>query len=95
VVSVDIFTTGKRVVQGVVFITPVIYSAEVENPILQQITHWNPLTYFVGACRDMLTVGSYNHWEGFWWSTAAVSVLFILVFPTVVKHAHRIIEKIY
>lgn len=95
IVSVDLFTTGKRAVQGVVFITPVIYSAEVENPLLQSITSWNPLTYFIGACRDMLTTGSYQYWEGFWWSSAIVLGLFVVIFPMVVKQAHRIIEKIY
>ena len=95
IVNVDLFTTGKRAVQAVVFVTPVIYSADVKNELLQVILSWNPLTYLVGAARDLLTEGGYLHWEGFWWSTGVVLIAFALIFPMVVKHSNKIIEKIY
>lgn len=95
IVNVDLFTTGKRAVQAVVFVTPVIYSSEVKSELLQVILSWNPLTYLVGAARDLLTKGFYQHWEGFWWSTGMVLLAFALIFPMVVKHSNKIIEKIY
>jgi ABC-type polysaccharide/polyol phosphate export permease len=43
---------GIGFVMGLImYVTPVIYSDKVDNPLLQTIIKWNPLTYLIGATQ--------------------------------------------
>ena len=39
------------------WITPVVYSAKLDSPIIQAIIPWNPLTYLVSSARDIVITG--------------------------------------
>src|SRR5262249_39831159 len=52
------------------FVTPVIYTADVKNEWLQRLIWWNPLTYLVGGARDLVFEGRIGHPAAY-----AVSVL--------------------
>jgi lipopolysaccharide transport system permease protein len=60
------------------YVTPVIYSAKVSDPMLQIIIKWNPMTYLIGAARDSLIYCKIEHLDRFFISFG-ISVLFFLI----------------
>ncbi len=42
------------------FVTPVIYSAKIDVPLLQTIIYYNPLTYLICGPRDLILYGNMN-----------------------------------
>lgn len=60
------------------YVTPVIYSDKVSNPLLQTIIKWNPLTYLIGAVRDSMIYGKIEHFDRFV-IASGISILFFLV----------------
>jgi ABC-type polysaccharide/polyol phosphate export permease len=40
------------------YVTPVVYTAQFSQPLLQKIVHWNPLTYLVDASRSLFVLGT-------------------------------------
>jgi len=60
------------------YITPVIYTAEFEHPILQMVVLWNPLTYLVDAPRSVFVQGQMPDAIGFTAATVfSMAVLWI------------------
>lgn len=95
IVQIDLFTTAKRGIQALVFVTPVLYAKEVENAWLQCVIDYNPLTYLVSLPRDLLTVGTVDYWNEYAWSSLFATVFFLISFRSVVKNAKKITEKMY
>jgi ABC-type polysaccharide/polyol phosphate export permease len=60
------------------YVTPVIYSDKVSNPLLQKIIKWNPLTYLIGAVRDSMIYGKIDHFDRFM-IASGISILFFLI----------------
>ena len=56
------------------YTTPIIYSPNNTGHALQMINRWNPLTYLVCSCRDMLIYGHLYHPKGYF-IAASVSLL--------------------
>jgi lipopolysaccharide transport system permease protein len=42
------------------FTTPILYSASVMPPLLQQVMRFNPMAWYVGRLRDFLLLGEYS-----------------------------------
>lgn len=40
------------------YVTPVVYTAQFSQPLLQKIVRWNPLTYLVDASRSLFVLGA-------------------------------------
>lgn len=60
------------------YITPVIYSKELANPVLQALMKYNPLTYLIGVPRDLILFGRMDDLNYFAYS--AIFSLFIFIF---------------
>ena len=75
VVASDINKVITYSIGLLLFITPVIYSSKVQNPFLQQMIKWNPLTYLIGGARDMVIYGKMEHID-IYLICAGVSFLF-------------------
>jgi lipopolysaccharide transport system permease protein len=71
VVATDIQRIVNVGLGFLMFLTPVIYSSEVSNPLVQIVNRWNPLTYLVCSCRDIILFGRLYDNQGY----ALVSVL--------------------
>lgn len=69
---VDIFLTFGM------YLTPVIYSDSIENSMVQAVIKWNPLTYLICSCRDILIYGRLYKPTGYF-ITAGVSLLVFMV----------------
>jgi lipopolysaccharide transport system permease protein len=57
VVAPEIRTIWNLFLGFLVFLTPVIYSTDFDNPLLQKVIRWNPLTYLIGGVRDEIIYG--------------------------------------
>ena len=58
------------------FTTPILYSAQVLPPVLQNVLRFNPLAWYVGRLRDFLLLGEYR----FEYVDLAVPALTLVVF---------------
>jgi len=93
VVAVDL-TQGFNFVFGLLFyVTPVIYSSQVENPILQAIMQYNPLTYLVGNVRDLIIYGSFNQLDQFIYASLFALFVFLFSWRLFYISEQKVIEK--
>lgn len=75
------------------FITPVIYSSKVQNPFLQQMIKWNPLTYLIGGARDMVIYGKMEHIDIYVICSGVSFLIFLLSWRIFYITEQRVIEK--
>ncbi len=57
IVAIDLSKIINMGIGLMMWITPVIYSDKIENPFVQTIIKWNPLTYLVCSLRDIIIYG--------------------------------------
>jgi lipopolysaccharide transport system permease protein len=75
------------------FITPVIYSSKVQNPFLQKMIRWNPLTYLIGGARDMVIYGKMEHLDRYLICAGVSFLLFLFSWRIFYITEQRVIEK--
>jgi len=71
----------------VMYITPVVYTAQFEQPFLQNVVLWNPLTYLVDIPRNLFMVGTFPNPIGF-----TLATLFSLIVLFLGIHAFYLIK---
>jgi len=60
--------------------TPIVYSNKLPSPFIQTLIKWNPLTYIVCSCRDIMVHGRfYEHNAAAYFGCAAVCLVLFLV----------------
>jgi lipopolysaccharide transport system permease protein len=85
---------GFEIVLGlVIYVTPVIYSPKYNNPLLQKIIKWNPLTYLVGGVRDIVIYGRMDHVDRFLYSSLLALIVFLLSWRLFFISEEKVIEK--
>ena len=77
-----------------VWVTPVIYSNQIESPFIQTLIRWNPLTYQICSCRDLVLNGSLYAGPGYWITSAASVILFLISWRLFYVSEDRIIERL-
>lgn len=93
VVALD-FQKGFDLFLGlVIFITPIIYSQDVNSELLRRIVRWNPLTYLIGGARDLIIYGRMDHWTGFIFSAALSLAVFIFAGHFFFISEQKVIER--
>ncbi|MFZ4771793.1 MAG: ABC transporter permease [Ferruginibacter sp.] len=75
------------------FITPIIYSSNIDNPILQKVIKWNPLTYIVGGVRDAIIYGRIEHFDRYLIVTGISFILFFMAWRFFYISEQKVIEK--
>jgi lipopolysaccharide transport system permease protein len=75
------------------YITPVIYSDKVDNPLLQTIIKWNPLTYLIGAVRDSTIYVRIEHFDRFMISSGISLLFFLITWRLFYISEEKVIEK--
>jgi lipopolysaccharide transport system permease protein len=93
VVASDINKGITFLIGLLLFITPVIYSAKVQDPFLQKIIKWNPLTYLIGGARDMIIYGKIEHLNKYLICAAVSFLLFLFSWRIFYITEQRVIEK--
>jgi lipopolysaccharide transport system permease protein len=94
IVAIDL-TKGFNFAFGLLmYITPVIYSPNVENEFLKVVIKYNPLTYLIGNVRDMIIYGEFPHWDRFLMATVFAAVVFMISWKLFYVSEEKVIEKI-
>jgi lipopolysaccharide transport system permease protein len=93
VVASDINKGITFLIGILLFITPVIYSAKVQDPFLQKIIKWNPLTYLIGGARDMIIYGKIEHLNKYLICAGVSFLLFLFSWRIFYITEQRVIEK--
>jgi lipopolysaccharide transport system permease protein len=93
VVASDINKVITFLIGLLLFITPVIYSSKVQNPFLQKMIKWNPLTYLIGGTRDMVIYGKMDHLDRYLICSGVSLLLFLFSWRIFYITEQRVIEK--
>ena len=93
VVATDLQKAFDLLLGLVIYITPVIYSPKFDNPVLQKIIKWNPLTYLVGNVRDIIVYGKAEHWDRFFLAALLSLLIFLFSWRLFFISEDKVIEK--
>lgn len=86
-VARDVTGMFTTLINLVMYVTPVVYTAQFTNPYLHDVVHWNPLTYLVDAPRSLFVVGKIPDLEGY-----AFSIFFSMIILWMGIHAFYLIK---
>ncbi|WP_319587450.1 ABC transporter permease [uncultured Desulfobulbus sp.] len=78
------FTT---LINLLMYVTPVVYTAQFSHPLLNAIVLWNPLTYLVDAPRSLFVMGRMSAPTGF-----SLAILFSIAILWLGIHAFYLIK---
>ncbi len=95
VVIVDLQGGFNYLFTFLMLLCPVIYSPDINNPALQEIMKWNPLTYMVCALRDLTLEGTVNNWDYYLWSALFSLIVFMLSWKFFFIAEDKVVEKMY
>lgn len=93
VVATDLGKGFNILLTMLMYITPVIYSPKFDNPLLQKIITWNPLTYLVGDVRDIVIYGKIEHLDRYLLSSLFALVVFMFSWRLFFISEDKVIEK--
>ncbi len=93
VVAVDISRIINMALRLMMWVTPVIYSDKIENPIVQTLIKWNPLTYLVCSTRDIILYGKLYHPTGYFICAGLSFLFFMISWRLFFVSEDRIIER--
>ena len=93
VVAPDINKLVNLLMGLVLYITPVIYSEKIDNPMLQTIMKYNPLTYLISGIRDAILYGYINNFDIFLYISLGVFLLFLFSWRIYYIAEPKVIEK--
>jgi lipopolysaccharide transport system permease protein len=93
VVVPDIVKAVNFAMTLLMYITPVIYSADQDDPLLQEVMKWNPLTYLFGAVRDIIVYGQYEHFNLYLYCSLASFIIFLIAWRLFYITEEKVIEK--
>ena len=75
------------------WITPVIYSENVDNQLVQTLISWNPLTYLVCSARDIIIYGRLFNPAGYFFCSGLSLVAFMVSWRLFYISEDKIIER--
>jgi lipopolysaccharide transport system permease protein len=93
VVAYDVTRVVELSLGILMYLTPVIYSTEIGNPVVLALNRWNPLTYLVCSCRDMILYGRLYHATGYWISAVIAFTAFLVSWRLFYVAENKIIER--
>ena len=93
IVATDIQKAITFVMGLLMYITPVIYSSEIDNPLLQTVIKWNPLTYLIGGVRDAIIYGKIDNFDKFIYFSIFSLAIFLFSWRLFYLAEEKVIEK--
>lgn len=93
VVASDISSVISTLLGFALYVTPVIYAADTQNSFLQKVTELNPLTYLIGAVRDMTIYGRIDHFDRYVFVSVIAFLLFMFSWRLFFVSEDKVIEK--
>ena len=93
IVAVDVSKIVNMGMGLMMWVTPVIYSDKIENPLVQTLIKWNPLTYLVCSTRDIILYGKLYNPAGYFICAGLSLFVFIISWRLFFVSEDRIIER--
>lgn len=95
VVNQDLYILGKEFNKILLFLTPIIYSPNVSNWLIQKIIYYNPLNYLISLPRDLyFNLPIQTNLTPFYIVSATSIVLFLFILYLFQKRVRLLVEKI-
>jgi len=95
VVAPDIQKAITFLMGLLMYVTPVIYSENVTDPLLQTVIKYNPLTYLIGTVRDSMIYGRIEHFDRFMISSLISLLFFLVTWRLFFISEEKVIEKMF
>ena len=93
VVAIDIRRGFDTALGLLMYITPVIYSNQVDNTFLRTVMAYNPLTYLFGNVRDLILFGRFDHPDRYLYAAIFALVVFLFSWRLFYISEEKVIEK--
>ena len=93
IVAVDVHKFIGIVLGLWMWLTPVVYSDQIDQPLVQALMRWNPLTYLVCSARDVMLEGRLYHPWGYALSAGASLFVFMLSWRLFYVSEGKVIER--
>jgi len=93
IVAIDISKAINMGMGLLMYITPVIYSDKVDSTFVQMVAKWNPLTYIVCSCRDIIIYGRLYNATGYFICLLLSLILFLISWRLFFVSEQKIIER--
>jgi lipopolysaccharide transport system permease protein len=77
------------------YVTPVIYSNNVQDPFLKRVVELNPLTYLIGGARDLIISGKIENFNIYLLACLFSFILFLISWRLFFVSEDKVIERIY
>ena len=94
VVATDVTRVIRMGLTLLMYGTPIVYGADVSNHIVRTIIKWNPLTYLVCSCRDIILFGRLYNAPGYFICTGIAILIFLISWRLFYISEDKIIERI-
>ena len=94
VVAMDV-SKGIAIVLGLLmYLTPIIYSDNISNEVVQVAIKWNPLTYLICSCRDIVIYGRLYGCNGFLLSSIFSFLFFMISWRLFFVSEDKVVERL-
>ncbi len=93
VVSVDLSKVIGMLMGLWIYITPIIYTDNIESRLVQTLIAWNPLTYLVCSTRDIIIYGRLYHPTSYAICAVMSLLLFLISWRLFYVSESQIIER--
>lgn len=93
VVAVDLTAFIGIGMSILMYCTPVIYSPQNPSAVVQFLNHWNPLTYLVCSCRDVIVYGRLYHPTGYFISAGVALLAFLVSWRLFYVSEDKLVER--
>jgi lipopolysaccharide transport system permease protein len=94
VVAIDAFNILSKVMELILYLTPVIYATDAGGSTLNALVSANPLTYIINSCRNLVLTGEPYQWETTLLVAAGSLLLFLICLRIFLVAEPRVIEKL-
>jgi len=75
------------------FMTPVVYAADVQSLWLRRLIAWNPLTYLIGGARDLVLEGRIGQPSAYAASVLLAAGVFLAAWRLFFMSEQKVAEK--
>lgn len=89
----DMTKTVTTLLGLAMFMTPVVYAADVPSAWLQRLIAWNPLTYLIGGARDLVLEGRIGQPSGYAASVLLAAAVFLGAWRLFFMSEQKVAEK--